>query len=96
MSVSEMWGEPKQSTYDDYDRMPNDNVRKPAHYTKGEIECIDAMRSSMTKDAFSGYLKGAIFKYIWRYESKENPLEDLNKAKVYLSWLIDEQNPEKI
>ena len=46
-------GEPKQSPYDDYDRMPNDNVRKPAHYTKGEIECIDAMRSAMTKDAFS-------------------------------------------
>tara|TARA_B100000902_G_C27318909_1_gene923039 strand:+ start:3163 stop:3453 length:291 start_codon:yes stop_codon:yes gene_type:complete len=96
MSVSEMWGEPKQSLADDYDRIPNDNVRKPAHYVKGEIECIDAMRSSMSKEAFEGYCKGAVFKYLWRYESKSNPLEDLNKAKVYLSWLIDEKNPQKL
>ena len=89
-----MWKAPKPSEHDDYDRMLN-NVHKPTHYTKGDIECIDAMRSSMTKDAFSGYLKGAIFKYIWRYESKENHLEDLNKAKVYLDWLINEQNGEK-
>ena len=91
-----MWDVPDPRNADDYDRSPNDNVRKPAHYTKGEIECIDAMRSAMSKEAFGGYLKGAIFKYIWRYESKENPLEDLNKAKVYLSWLIDEQNTHKL
>jgi len=28
-------------------------------------------------------------KYIWRYENK-NKLEDLQKANVYLGWLIKE------
>tara|TARA_S200000501_G_scaffold274975_1_gene258696 strand:- start:9220 stop:9516 length:297 start_codon:yes stop_codon:yes gene_type:complete len=98
MGIYEMWHTPdeRESHIEDYDRMPSDSVRKPAHYVKGEIECIDAMRSSMSKEAFTGYCKGAVFKYLWRYESKANPLEDLNKAKVYLDWLIDEQNKEKL
>jgi hypothetical protein len=29
-------------------------------------------------------------KYLWRYDRK-NGVEDLQKAKVYLEWLIDEQ-----
>jgi hypothetical protein len=61
----------------------------PKHY-KGEIECIDAIKSSMSKEQYSGYLKGNIMKYIWRHE-KKNKIEDLQKAKVYLDWLIKEQ-----
>ena len=58
----------------------------PSHY-KGEIECIDAIRSSMTKEAFLGYLKGNILKYLWRYENK-NGKEDLQKAEWYNQKLI--------
>jgi hypothetical protein len=60
----------------------------PDHY-KGEIECIDAIKSSMTKEQYLGYLKGNIQKYIWRYD-KKNGIEDLKKAQVYLGWLIKE------
>lgn len=60
----------------------------PSHY-KGDIECIDAIKSTMTKEAFKGYLKGNIMKYIWRYE-KKNGNEDLLKAQWYLKKLIDE------
>ena len=69
--------------------MNEDKVNHPSHYTSGGIECIDAIRESMTKEAFCGYLKGNCLKYLWRYE-KKNQIEDLEKASVYLKWLIDE------
>ncbi|MDU4943857.1 MAG: DUF3310 domain-containing protein [Mixta calida] len=68
----------------------NDNVNHPSHYTTGGIECIDAMKASMTSEAFLGYLKGNIQKYLWRYEKKLAPAEDLKKARWYLDRLIAE------
>ena len=68
----------------------NDAVNHPSHYTQGGIECIDAMKASMSDEAFKGLLKGNVIKYIWRYEKKVNPLEDLKKAKWYLEKLIKE------
>lgn len=65
-----------------------DLVNKPSHYSNGGIECIDAIRESMSDVAFKGYLKGNVQKYIWRYETKGTPLVDLQKAQVYLGWLI--------
>lgn len=65
-----------------------DNVNNPSHYNKGGIECIDAIQSSMTKEAFCGYLKGNVQKYMWRYESKGG-VESLQKAQWYLSKLIE-------
>ena len=57
-----------------------DMVNQPGHYTKdGGIECIEAIKASMSSAAFNGYLKGNVMKYIWRYENK-NKLEDLQKA----------------
>ncbi len=70
-------------------RISMDNVNHPEHYTKGGVECIEAIRASMTREAFCGYCKGNILKYIWRYEDKGQG-EDLKKAKVYLDWLISE------
>jgi CRISPR/Cas system-associated protein Cas5 (RAMP superfamily) len=59
----------------------------PTHY-KGTIECIDAIESTMTKEAYRGYLKGNVLKYMWRYE-KKNGVEDLEKAEWYLKRLIE-------
>ena len=59
----------------------------PTHY-KGTIECIDAIESTMTKEAYRGYLKGNVLKYMWRYE-KKNGVEDLEKAQWYLNKLIE-------
>lgn len=60
----------------------------PSHY-QSEIECIDAIKASMTKEQFKGYLKGNVQKYVWRYEQK-NGVEDLKKAQWYLDRLIKE------
>lgn len=68
-----------------------DMVKSPPHYADAEIECIDAMRASMSKQAFSGYCKGNVMKYLWRYEKKGEGTQDLQKAKVYLGWLIDNE-----
>lgn len=73
----------------------DDSVNHPSHYTSGGIECIEAIKESMCTIAYKGYLKGNVMKYMWRYEGK-NGLEDLEKARVYLNWLIefveDEEN----
>ena len=41
----------------------------PDHY-KGEIECIAAIKASMSHQQYLGYLKGNAMKYLWRYDRK--------------------------
>lgn len=65
-----------------------DYVNSPPHYNAGNIECIDAIQQSMQPDAFFGYLKGNIQKYVWRYEMKKG-VQDLEKAQWYLNKLIE-------
>lgn len=72
--------------------MSKENI-SPNHY-KGEIECIEAIKASMSQEAFKGYLKGNVMKYLWRYDRK-NGLEDLEKANVYLNWLTEENGGNK-
>lgn len=72
----------------------NDAVQHPSHYTHGGIECIDAIRASMTVDGFCDYCKGNIIKYIWRWRDKGG-VEDLRKASVYLDWLINAANEKE-
>lgn len=67
-----------------------DNVNHPSHYTNGGIECIDAIKASMSHVEFIGYLKGNCIKYLWRYRLKGKEPEDLKKAQWYLSKLIEE------
>ena len=69
----------------------SDPVNRPSHYTAGGIECIDAIKASMSTEAFLGFLKGNVQKYMWRYEKKVAQVEDLKKAQWYLSKLIEEQ-----
>ena len=42
----------------------------------------------MTEDELKGFYKGNVLKYMLRHE-KKNGKEDLEKAKVYLNWLIE-------
>ena len=67
-----------------------DNVEHPAHYTSGEIECIDAMRAALSHEEFVGYLRANVMKYVWRYDRKGAPVQDLRKAEWYLDRLIGE------
>jgi hypothetical protein len=41
----------------------------------------------MNDAAYAGYLKGSVMKYLYRYEDKGG-VESLQKAKVFLEWLI--------
>ena len=72
----------------------NDAVQHPSHYTQGGIECIEAIRASMTADGFCDYCKGNIIKYIWRWRDKGG-VEDLKKASVYLDWLINDADEKE-
>ena len=66
----------------------SDMVNKPPHYNQGGIECIDAIESSMSKEAFAGHCKACVLKYLWRYKDKGG-VESLEKAQWYLSRLIN-------
>ena len=76
-----------------------DRVSKPQHYRSHhdeypELECIDAIQASMPPELFAAYLKGSAMKYLWRYESKGEPLNDLRKAKTFLDFLISHVNQQ--
>ena len=67
------------------------NVNSPPHYGQGRIECIEYIKDFLSKDEYTGYLRGNIAKYLhrWRYK---NGLEDLKKARWYLEALIQQQS----
>lgn len=66
-----------------------DPVNRPAHYTSGGIECIDAMQAAFGDEAVKDFCLCNAFKYLWRHRSK-NGVEDLKKCRWYLNRLIRE------
>lgn len=70
----------------------SDMVNHPDHYTKGRIECIDAIESAVVGlEPFEGYCVGCAIKYLFRFSHKGNRVEDLNKSKAYIDKLIEVQ-----
>lgn len=84
----------------------NNAVSHPSHYASGGIECKDAMAAMMgngcclqpcaTKDGAANnlppigfYWWACAFKYLWRWD-KKNGIEDLEKCKQCIDFLIDE------
>lgn len=59
----------------------------PEHYNKGRIECIEAIKESMTEEAFLGFCKGNVLKYVWRYEHKGGTT-DIKKAETYINYML--------
>jgi hypothetical protein len=67
--------------------MKNDNVNRPAHYTQGEVECIDAIESAtIGLVGIIAVCVGNVIKYVWRF-ARKNGIEDLDKADYYLQKL---------
>ncbi len=62
----------------------------PEHYRKADIECIDAIAAALGPDGFKEYCRGQVMKYLWRYQHKGKPREDLAKADWYLQRLRGE------
>lgn len=52
----------------------SDSVNHPAHYTSGDIECIDAIKAACGEH-YEGYLQGNAMKYLWRYRLKGRPVK---------------------
>lgn len=54
------------------------NINHPKHYTNRNIgyECIDIIQ-------YQTCCTGNVIKYLWRYNDKGTPLEDLQKARWY-------------
>lgn len=61
-----------------------------SHYDCMSIEPIEVMKSTMSQEEYNGFLLGNIIKYVMRAGFKGDALEDLEKAQVYLQWLVDE------
>jgi len=81
--------EDEEKLMDDFYMKNTDMVNSPPHYNQTGIECIHAI-SAATNTGFKYYLQGNILKYLWRFDYKDKPLEDLQKAKWYLDKLIEE------
>jgi len=64
------------------------DVARQAHYMSCGVQPIRFLHSTMSPEAFKGFLKGNIIKYVIR-EDKKNKIEDLQKAAVYMNWLIE-------
>ena len=84
-----MWGNFGNDSID-FGVPKDDRVNSPSHYTSGNREVIDTIEDAV-KDAPSnifGMLQGQVLKYVLRVWLKDNPLEDLKKARWYLDRLI--------
>lgn len=70
----------------------NENVYSPNHYKlKGlDIESIDVLRAVLSHEEFIGFCRGNTLKYLIRAGKKDNYVQDLEKAHVYLQWTIQE------
>lgn len=58
------------------------------HYVDRPIQPWDAMEAWMSQEAFMGFLRGNVIKYISRYDIHKG-LDDLKKAQHYLEKLIE-------
>jgi len=67
----------------------HDPVNRPAHYTSGKVECIDAIEAATVGlTGGAAYCTGNAIKYLWRW-SRKGGVEDLRKARWYIDRLIE-------
>ena len=90
-TIEELFGEYEQTNDSKSDGVEpkTDLIDNQEHYTNNGIQPIEIMKANMTKEQYYGFLYGNLQKYISRHE-KKNKLEDLKKAKTYLTWMIEE------
>ncbi len=59
------------------------------HYREMDVQPWDAMKAWMSGEAFAGFLRGNVIKYMARAGKKGDEMEDLRKAQHYLEALIE-------
>jgi hypothetical protein len=82
----------KETLAEEYERSKKeDNVNHPAHYTQGNIECIDAIKIIIQNlKGIEAFALGNHVKYIWR-EGLKNGDEDIAKADWYWQKYLKER-----
>lgn len=76
----------------------SDPVSHPSHYTQDKCKCKNCgygIECITIAERFPFSL-GAAIKYLWRYEDKGNPIQDLEKAKQYIQFEIDKLKENKL
>lgn len=63
--------------------MEKEQVNHPAHYNRGNIECIDAMLSSKGVFKTLAFCECDVFKYNWRQGQKDDVIQDISKQTWY-------------
>lgn len=66
----------------------------PNHYFLGEYQAIDIIQDQLSDNAFIGFAKFLVIKYLLRVEdaSKESKLRSYKKASYYLNELINRRS----
>lgn len=66
-----------------------DSVNNPQHYRHGKYETLDYIFAVVdTLPGDEAVCVSQILKYVSRYNKKENPLQDIEKAEFYTKQLI--------
>ena len=60
-----------------------EQINHPAHYTQGSMETIEKIELLLTKEEYTGFLKGNIIKYDDRMNHKGDAENDLQKSRWY-------------
>ncbi len=73
----------------------NDEVNNPKHYTSGNIEALDIIEDA-TKDlnGLEAFSIGSALKYLIRFDKKNDPIQDLQKAVFYIERVIFERQKQ--
>ena len=70
-----------------------DMVNRPPHYRFGGYELLEVIKAKLREskmDAVQSALWIQLIQYLFRFDIKGKPFEDLNKAKFYLNDLYKE------
>ena len=63
---------------------------EPSYYSQNGLSPLDSFKQGLiSKEELIGFCKGNVIKYIVRFQSKGTPIQDLNKAKDYINFLLD-------
>ena len=74
-------------------------ARMSAHYDahyQGDVQPLELMQSSMSAEAFMGFLRGNIIKYACRLGKKDDVAKETTKILRYAEWLDKVAKGEKV
>jgi len=72
----------------------DDLIHHPNHYNWRGTECKNCIWEFEGDEGYKRYCEGNIMKYLYRYEKKGTPLQDLMKGREYWDFLIEQKKRE--